>query len=240
MATDQKDFIEVKTYKEFVSFAHDVLPKNKKVTNLYKLVSKPETFTEQQTEDIKKVFSRCFQNLEEWENFTGKNYIEYKTGYLSLGELEKQCKKDPEDLETFTEYMTTIKALYSDIKRGLMQFLEKLNLEEGSGESKFMANLFNELGGGLLDGLIQSGDMSNLGELLPKLFNLVQSGKISEMLGNLKNGDVKLSKILKSFVILLENYENSQTPQLEEPQAVESEVTAAAENVLVIKTITSD
>lgn len=211
MTSDQKEEISIQTYKEFTAFAYDVLgKKNKKISNLYKLVAKPETLTDQQIEDIKKTYGRCFQNLEEWENFSGKHYIEYKTGYLSLGELERQCKKDEEDFETFKQFMSTIQALHTDIKKSLMQFLKKLDLDEDSGEAKFMTSLFNELGGGLLEGILNSGDMSDMGSILPKLLSLVQSGRITEILGQLKTGDVKLSKILNAFSKLLQNYENSQ------------------------------
>ena len=202
---------EITTIREFVNFANDILGKNKLVEKLYKLVAKPTTLTVDQIQDIKKSFARCFQNLEEWENFTGNNYIEYKSGRLSLGELEKRCKKNPEDASVFKEYMATLRSLYMDLRKTLMSFLKKLDLDEDSAESKFMAGLLNELGGEVLDSIMKNGGQGlDMTSVLPKVMEIVQNGKISTILESLKSGEVKLYKILNAGAKLLQQYEEGQ------------------------------
>lgn len=202
---------EITTIREFVNFANDILGKNKLVEKLYKLVAKPATLTVDQIQDIKKAFARCFQNLEEWENFTGNNYIEYKSGRLSLGELEKRCKKNPEDASVFKEYMATLRSLYMDLRKTLMSFLKKLDLDEDSAESKFMAGLLNELGGEVLDSIMKNGGQGlDMTSVLPKFMEIVQNGKISTILESLKSGEVKLYKILNAGAKLLQQYEEGQ------------------------------
>jgi len=200
---------EITTIREFINFAQDVLgKKNKKVKNLATLVSKPTTLTEHSQNEIKKSFSQCFTNIDTWDNFTGKHFIQYKMGYLNLGELEKACSKDPDDLEVFTEYMNTIRALYFDIKKSLNDFIQKLDLEEGSPEADFMCTLFNEIGGELINTIKTGGDTKDVANLLPKVMEMVKSGKIMEVLESLKDGNVKISKILRAFSKLVEDYEN--------------------------------
>lgn len=201
---------EITTIREFVSFAQDVLgKKNKKVKNLATLVSKPDTLTEHQQSEIKKAFSQCFSNIDTWHDFTGKHYIQYKMGYLNMGELEKACKKskDPEDYEIFQQYMDTIRALYFDIKKSLNEFITKLDLEEGSAEADFMGTLFNEVGGELIETIKSGGDTKDVASLLPRVMEMVKSGKIMEVLEGLKDGSVKISKILRAFAKLVETYE---------------------------------
>lgn len=204
---------EITTYREFVGFAQEVLgKKNKRVKNLATLVSKPETLTEQIQGDIKKSFGQCFSNIDRWSDFTGNNYIQYKSGYLKLSELEKACKKskDKEDIEIFNQYMETIRALYFDIRKSLNEFIEKLGLEENSPESEFMSTLFNEVGGELIETIKSGGDTKDVASLLPKVMEMVKSGKIMEVLESLKDGTVKISKILRAFATLVEDYENSE------------------------------
>ena len=201
---------EITTIREFISFAHDVLgKKNKQVTNLYRFVSKPDTLGEQQIADIKKASSQCFSTLTQWSDFTGKNFIQYKSGYLSLKDLERKCANDPEDLKVFSEYMEVIKALYFDIQKNLTEFISKLHLEEGSAEAEFMSSLFNEVGGEIIETIKGGGDTQDVASLLPKVFEMVKSGKIMEVMEKLKDGTVKISKILKAFAVLVEEYENA-------------------------------
>jgi hypothetical protein len=208
---------EITTLREFVSFANDILgKKNKLVEKLYKLVAKPATLTVDQIQDIKKAFARCFQNLDEWENFTGNNFIEYKSGRLSLGELEKRCKKNSEDKQVWDEYMATLRSLYMDLRKTLMGFLKKLDLDEDSAESKFMFSLLNELGGEVLESIMKNGGQGlDMTSVLPKVMEIVQNGKISTILETLKSGQVKLYKILNAGAKLLQQYEESgETPAI--------------------------
>lgn len=208
---------EITTIREFVSFANDILgKKSKPVEKLYKLVAKPETLTLEQAQDIKKAFARCFQNLDEWENFTGNNFVEYKSGRLSLGELEKKCKKNDEDKAVWDEYIATLRSLYMDLRKTLMSFLKKLDLDEDSAESKFMFSLLNELGGEVLESIMKNGGQGlDMTSVLPKVMEIVQNGKISSILETLKSGQVKLYKILNAGAKLLQQYEEAgETPTL--------------------------
>ena len=204
---------EITTIREFVSFAQDVLgKKNKKVKNLASLVSKPDTLTEHQQSEIKKAFAHCFTNIDRWSDFTGNHFVQYRMGYLNLSELEKACKKskDPEDIEVFGEYLKTIQALYFDIQKSLNEFIEKLDLEEGSAEAEFMSTLFNEVGGEVIETIKSGGEIKDVASLAPKVMQMVKSGKIMEVLESLKTGDVKISKILRAFAKLVETYEDEQ------------------------------
>lgn len=204
---------EITTIREFVTFAQDVLgKKNKRVKNLATLVSKPTTLTDHQQSEIKKAFSQCFSNVDTWSDFTGKHFVQYKMGYLNMGELEKACKKskDPEDFEVFNQYMDTIRALYFDIRKSLTEFITKLDLEEDSAEAEFMASLFNEVGGELIETIKSGGDTKDVASLLPRVMEMVKSGKIMEVLESLKDGTVKISKILRAFAKLVEDYENAE------------------------------
>jgi hypothetical protein len=202
---------EITTIREFVTFAHEILgKKNKKAANLYRFVSKPDTLGEQQILDIKKAASQCFSTITQWSDFTGKNFIQYKSGYLSLGELERKCAKNPDDLKVFNEYIEVIRALYFDIQKNLTEFISKLHLEDGSPEAEFMSSLFNEVGGEIIEVIKGGGGTQDVASLLPKVFEMVKSGKILEVMEKLKDGTVKISKILKAFAVLVEDFENAE------------------------------
>jgi len=202
---------EIVTLREFVGFAQDILgKKNKKVKNLASLVSKPDKLTEHQISEIKKSFSLCFSNIDRWSDFTGKHFIQYKMGYLNLAVLEKTCARNPDDLEVFGQYMDTLRALYFDIKKSLTEFITKLDLEEGSAEADFMSQLFNEVGGELIETIKSGGDTKDVASLLPRVMEMVKSGKIMEVLEGLKDGSVRISKILRAFAKLVEDYENAE------------------------------
>lgn len=210
---------ELVTICEFVTFAKEMMKGDKGVKNLYRLVGKPTDLTPQQVTQIKQVFSTFFSGVVQWKGFSKSSLITYKTGTLSMGALEAACSK-PEDSQVFEEYMTSFKAIYLDIRRNLTEFITKLNLEEGSPEAGFMANLFNEIGGELIETIKSGGDTKDIASLLPKVFEMVKSGKILQILERLKDGSIKISKILKAFVLLVEQYEQEGNVQVASEGAV--------------------
>ena len=202
---------EITTIREFVNFAYEILgKKNKRVKNLAALISKPDTLTPHQISEIKRVFSTCFSNVDNWSGFTGKHFIQYKVGYLNMSELEKKCNKNPEDKEVFAEYMQTIQALYFDFRKNLNEFITGLDLEEGSPEAEFMSNMFNEVGGELVEMIKSGGDVKDISSLLPRGMELLKSGKLTDMFSGLKNGEVRISKILRAFAKMVEDHENAE------------------------------
>ena len=204
---------EITTICEFVAFANEVMTNNKPVHNMYRLISKPKTLGPGEITEIKAAFSSYFSRVEEWKDFKGT--ITYKMGSLSMGGLEKACKRNVEDLEVFNQFIETIKSVYSDIRRNLNEFLTKLKLEPGSKEFEFMSNLFNEIGGEIIETIKSGGNIKDIATLLPKLMEMIKSGKIVSALEKLKDGSVKVSKILYAFALLVEEYEKEGAVQIE-------------------------
>jgi hypothetical protein len=211
---------ELVTICEFVSFAKEIMKGDKGVKNLYRLIGKPTDLTPQQVTQIKQVFSTFFSSVVQWQGFSRSALISYKTGTLSMGALEAACSAKPEDKQVFEEYMTSFKAIYLDIRRNLTEFITKLNLEEGSPEAGFMSNLFNEIGGEIIETIKSGGGTKDIASLLPKVFEMVKSGKILQILERLKDGSIKISKILKAFVLLVEQYEQEGNVQVASEGAV--------------------
>lgn len=209
---------ELVTICEFVTFAKDVMKGDKGVKNFSRLTEKPAQLNAQQVETLKQAFSGVFTTVAQWENFPKSTVILYKTGMISLHKLENACKDD--DKQVFTEYMSAFKAIYSDIRRNLTDFISKLHLEEGSPEAAFMTNLFNEIGGELIETIKSGGDTKEIASLLPKVFEMVKSGKIMQVLEKLKDGSIKISKILKAFVVLVEQYEQEGNVGLDNSESV--------------------
>lgn len=202
---------ELTTIREFVTFAHEMV-KAKSVKNMYRIVSEPTTLTSKQITEIKQVFSAYFCNVSEWKNFKGK--ITYKIGEISMTQLEAACKSS-DDMKVFSEYMNTFHSIYFDIRKNLVDFVGKLGLEENSPEALFATNIINEIGGELIDTIKSGGDVKDIATLMPKMFEIVKSGKLLSMFERLKDGSVKFSKIIKAFGHLVEQYENEQNVQLE-------------------------
>lgn len=195
---------EFTTIAEFISFATDVAKKDKGIKNMDRLVNnKPN---DQIKLAVKQVFSTFFGGILEYKNFTGS--IVYKTGYVNMATLEKVCSKNDDDFKTFQDYMDTFRALYSDVRRNLAEFMKKLNLEESSPEATFVSNLFSEVGGEIIETIKSGGGTKDIASLLPKVMEMVKSGKLMSAFEKLKTGNVKISKILKAFTILVEEYEN--------------------------------
>lgn len=212
---------ELTTIREFISFANEILGKSKSVNNLFRLVANPKTLLPSQVVEIKQIFSTYFCNIVEWKNFSGQ--LAYKTGVLSMSQLEKACSKKEDDLAVFNEYMNTFRSIYFDIKKNLSDFVVKLGLDENSPESLFMTGLINEIGGDLIDTIKSGGEVKDIAVLLPRLFEIVKSGKLTNLLNPLKDGKIKFSKVLRAVTNIVEEWEKEQNVQLE-AEAVPTDV----------------
>lgn len=202
---------EYKQIKEFVTFAREVLKGDKGIKNMDRLVN-ADKLTEQQKIEIKQAFSTYFAGVLEYTGFTGS--IIYKTGMINMASVEKICIKKEEDKTYFYQYMSVFQEIYSDVRRNLSDFMKKLNLDDNSAESKFVSTLFNDIGGELMDTIKSGGGTKDIGILIPKVFEMVKSGKLLTAFDKLKDGTVKISKILKAFTILVEEWENEGTVAL--------------------------
>lgn len=214
---------ELVVISEFIAFANDVL--NDKGTKNFCRLVKEKDLGPQQATLLKQVFSTFFSSKTAFSEFTKKDLILHKTGAISMGDLERKCSKKQEDKEAFEQYMQTFQGVYQDVRTNLKEFVTKLNLEPDSAEAKFMMNLFNEIGGEVIETIKSGGDTKDIASLLPKVFEMVKSGKIMSVLERLKDGSIKISKILRAFTVLVEQYENEGTIV----------PTAAAEDDVVIK-----
>ena len=217
---------ELTTICEFITFCHQVCKSDKGIKNLSRLVT-PSDMTPEHVVQVKQAFSTYFSGITQWTGFTGS--IIYKTGMVNIGAVEKKCAKNAGDATAFAEYMQLFQALYADMRRNLIDFISKLNLEQGSPEALFMANLFNEIGGDIMDTIKSGGGTKDIASLLPKVFEMVKSGKILQVMEKLKDGTIKISKILKAFTMLVEEYENETTMKL-----------TNGENAQVVTTVVDD
>lgn len=196
---------ELTTIREFVEFANEIL-KSKTSDNMYRMISKPATLTPNQIKDIKAIFSTYFSNVQEWKDFKGK--IAYKVGDIDMARLEKACAKKDEDRETFDAFLSTLRAIYFDVRKNINEFITKLGLEEGSDEANFMSTVFNEIGGELLDTIKSGGDTKDVATLLPRVFDMLKNGSLMRCFERLKDGSIKVSKILRAITRLVEDWEN--------------------------------
>lgn len=202
-AVVDKEFV---TIVEFVQFAYDILgKKNKGASNMYKLICKSKKV---QVEKVKQAFSLHLSTITQWSDFTTEKVI-YKQGLLSFRVLEAFCKKDEEDYEAFKEYMDTLQALYFDIQKNLNEFITKLNLDAGSPEYQFISNMINGIGGDVLEAVKDGGANADISTMIPKVMELVQSGKLMNMIDKFKDGQVRMSKILMAVALLCEQYEET-------------------------------
>lgn len=203
------------TIVEFVTFAKDV-SKEKGVKNFYRLISnEPNEATKTA---IKQVFSSFFSNVLEYENFTGS--LIFKTGLVHLGSLEKACLKNADDAKAFKQYIELFKDLYTDVRRNLAEFMKKLNLDESSPEASFISNIFNDIGPEIFEAIKSGGNTRDIASLLPKMLEMVKSGKLMNSFEKLKTSNIKISKILRAFLVLVEEYENQgvMQPQITAPE----------------------
>ena len=203
---------ELTTIREFIKFASEIL-KGKNVENMYRLISKPATLTPTQIKDIKDIFSTYFSNITEWKNFKGK--LVYKIGDIDMGKLEKACEKSPEDKQVFEEYLETLRAIYFDVRKNITEFISKLGLEEGSNEAIFMTTVFNDIGGELLETIKSGGDTRDVATLLPRVLEMIKSGSLVRCFERLKDGSIKVSKILKAITKLVEDWETDSNVAIE-------------------------
>jgi hypothetical protein len=218
-----KEFV---TIQEFTKFAKDVL-KNKGSENMYRYVGKTKDHGPDQIKTIKAQFSTYFSKISEWENFKGT--IDYKTGFISMYDLERKCQKDEDDKSAFKAYIENFKALYFDVRKNLIEFITKLGLEEGSNEAAFMTSVFTEIGGDLLETIKSGGDTKDIATLLPKVFEMLKNGTLMRCFERLKDGSVKISKILRAITKLVEDWENENQPAAIEEASTTTETTLMIE-----------
>uniref|UniRef100_A0A6C0JWT3 Uncharacterized protein n=1 Tax=viral metagenome TaxID=1070528 RepID=A0A6C0JWT3_9ZZZZ len=203
---------ELTTIREFVTFANEMLS-GKSIDNMYRLVAKPETLTPLQCKEIKATFSTYFSNIVEWKDFKGK--IVYKIGEIDMAKLEKTCLKKTDDAQVFTQYLDTIRAFYFDVRKNINEFIKKLGLEEGSNEAVFMTTVFNDIGGELIETIKSGGDTKDVATLLPRVFEMLKNGSLVKCLERLKDGSIKVSKILRAITTLVEQWEGESAVQVE-------------------------
>lgn len=216
----------IKIIREFVKFAYDV-DKVKSVTNMYRMVAKPAELREDIAKSVKEEARRAFSEMD-WDEPRGR--LQYKTAYIDLKRLKNKCASSEGDYEDFQEYMDSFRILYQKENESIDNLLRELDLEVDSAEASFLKKIFNEIGGEFMD-MVRSQDEGTefeIASLLPKVANLVKDGKITDLMKNFSDSDIKMSKILFAIGKLLQKHEDK-----EEEENKDGEVSSSDEHSVI-------
>jgi hypothetical protein len=191
----------VQTIREFVEFCREIDKSAKGIKTFSRLLSDNMT-----SDSSKKLIEECkvLFSIIDYDNIQSTDILKYKTGFINLHRIQQLCKDD--DLDTFTQYMSLFKQLYSDYTNAVNKLLSELDLPLDCAEALFMKRLFNELGNEFLE-IANDPTNLNIESLIPKFALMFKNGKLMDLFSSVKNSDMRMSKVLISVGRLLEKYE---------------------------------